>query len=251
MEEIDFRAILAELVEAASQDESLVQFRSPISAHQYLRLYQLVTKYISPESTVLDWGVGNGHFSYFLVRSGYTVSGFEFSDCPKVCGRLEPTSYTFSKGNLGDPVSLPYESQTFDAVVSVGVLEHVRETGGNEIASLNEIYRILKPHGIFLCFHLPNQYSWIEALARSIGRWSHQYRYTTSGVLSLAKDARFDLLELQRYAILPRNIWWWGIPKPMRSSFQVARFYDQMDNALSLLLSPVCQNYLFVARKRV
>jgi SAM-dependent methyltransferase len=251
MEEIGFRTVLTEIVQEASQDESLAQFRMLISAHQYLRLYRLVTRYVSPGNTVLDWGVGNGHFSYFLVRAGYTVSGFDFADYPKICGALAPESFTYIKGSRADPVSLPYESQTFDAVVSVGVLEHVRETGGNEMASLHEIYRILKPKGIFLCFHLPNQYSWIEAVTRLIGRWSHQYRYTSSGVLSLARCAGFEVVELQRYAILPRNIWWWGIPKSIGALFQMARLYDHIDNSLSLLLSPICQNYLFVARKRV
>ncbi len=240
-----------ELVQAASQDESLVQFRTPISAHQYLKLYRLLTSYINPCSNVLDWGVGNGHFSYFLARAGYSVSGYGFTDCPKICDVLAPESYAYKKGNLDEPTSLPFASQTFDAVFSVGVLEHVRETGGSEIASLKEIYRILKPSGIFLCFHLPNQYSWIEALTRLIGRrWSHQYRFTSSSILSLAKSASFEVVELQRYAILPRNIWSWGIPKTIGSSFQLARLYDQIDSSLSFLFSPVCQNYLFVARKR-
>lgn len=240
-----------EIVQAASQDENLLQFRTPISAHQYLKLYRLLTSYVNPCSNVLDWGVGNGHFSYFLVKAGYTVSGFDFTDRPKLCGVLAPESYTYKKGNLDKPTSLPFDSQTFDAVFSVGVLEHVRETGGNEIATLKEIYRILKPNGIFLCFHLPNQYSWIEALSRLIARSrSHQYRYTSSDILSLAKSAGFEVVELQRYAILPRNIWAWGIPKIIGSSFQLAHLYDQIDNSLSFLFSPVCQNYLFVARKQ-
>jgi hypothetical protein len=33
-------------------------------------------------------------------------------------------------------VMLPFPDTCFDAVASVGVLEHVRETGGNELASL-------------------------------------------------------------------------------------------------------------------
>jgi ubiquinone/menaquinone biosynthesis C-methylase UbiE len=243
-------ATLEELVRASSQDESLLQFRTPISAHQYLRLYRLVTRYVSPGSIVLDWGGGNGHFSYFLVKTGYTVSGFDFADPPKVCGAFAPESYTYKRGSLSSPISLPYESQTFDAVVSVGVIEHVRETGGNEIASLNEIHRILKPQGFFLCFHLPNKYSWIEAMARLLRRWSHKYRYTSSGILSLVSGVGFEVVEIQRYAILPRNIWWWGMPKGLGSSFQMARRYDQIDNFLSLMLSPICQNYLFVARKR-
>ncbi|MBQ4132690.1 MAG: methyltransferase domain-containing protein [Desulfovibrionaceae bacterium] len=45
---------------------------------------------------------------------------------------------------------------------SIGVFEHVHETGGDQLASLKEISRVLKPEGFFLCFHLPNKYSWVE-----------------------------------------------------------------------------------------
>ncbi len=198
---------------------------------------------------MLDWGAGNGHFSYFLVKAGHTVSGFDFGSPPKVSKTLTPESYTYKRGNPDNPVSLPYKSQTFDAVVSVGVLEHVRETGGNESANLNEIYRILKPKGIFLCYHLPNRYSWIEAVLRLIGRWSHQYRYTSSNIISLASSAGFEVVEVQRYAILPRNICGRGILKKVSSSCKIARLYNRIDDFLSTMLSPICQNYLCVARK--
>ena len=251
MQEPDLHTILTELVQASSQDKTLVQFRSPISAHQYLRLYRLVVKYVKPGSTVLDWGVGNGHFSYFLVKSGHTVSGYSFDDIPKVCSAFAPEVYTYKRGSFSDPISLPYGNQVFDAVVSVGVLEHVRVTGGNEVASLKEIFRTLKPGGHFICFHLPNRYSWIEALGRMIGRWTHRYRYTFADILSLSSTIGFEVIEIRRYAILPRNIWWWGIPKGIGSSFQMARLYDRLESFLSVLLSPICQNYLFVAKKRI
>jgi SAM-dependent methyltransferase len=250
MQDTTFHTILAELIAAASHDDSLVQFRMPVSGHQYLRLYQQVATYVRPGGRVLDWGSGNGHCSYFLVRAGYTVCGFDCGAAPTVCGAFTPGAYAYTQDGLGDPSALPYESESFDAVVSVGVLEHVRETGGDESASLNEIRRILKPDGIFLCFHLPNRYSWIEAALRSIGRWSHQYRFTASGILALAGGAGFEVVDVQRYGILPRNIWWWGMPKWMSASFGMARAYDGIDNVLSGVLAPVCQNYCFVARKR-
>ncbi len=127
-----------------------------------MKRYQLVTRFVSSGNSVLDWGVGNGHFSYFLVRAGYSVSSFRFDDYPKVCGALASESYTHRKENPSGSISLPYENQVFDAIVSVGMLERVRETGGNSIASLNEIYRILKLKGMFLCFYFFSESVWLD-----------------------------------------------------------------------------------------
>jgi 2-polyprenyl-3-methyl-5-hydroxy-6-metoxy-1,4-benzoquinol methylase len=252
----DFQLIISELIEASSQNETLSQFFTAPGAHQYLLLYRLVVRYIKAGCTVLDWGSGNGHFSYFLVRSGYKVHGFDFDDLPSVCRSLTPETYNYTMGQLASPASLPYENEKFDAVVSVGVLEHVRENGGNETAIVNEINRILKPGGIFLCYHLPNQYSWIDAVSRIVGRLFHKhfhkYRYTSSDILSLCGDAGLGIIEMKRYAVLPRNIWnlWKHKLKANNFSFKVARLYDRIDAFLSALLSPICQNYFFVARKK-
>ncbi len=37
---------------------------------QYRPLYRAMRKYVKPGAHVLDWGSGNGHFSYFLLRAG-------------------------------------------------------------------------------------------------------------------------------------------------------------------------------------
>src|SRR5512134_3570373 len=72
--------ILAELVELAGADvPALVQFRSLAGAHQYLRLYELWRRFVPAGAEVLDWGAGNGHFSYFLSRAGYRATGFSFN----------------------------------------------------------------------------------------------------------------------------------------------------------------------------
>lgn len=105
--------------------------------------------YIPAGSTVLEWGCGNGHVSYGLSRLGYKVSGFSFDDfCLR---KYLGTAYDFRQGSCDDPEMLPYSNDRFDGVTSVGVLEHVRETGGNEESSLSEIFRILRPGGYFIC----------------------------------------------------------------------------------------------------
>jgi cyclopropane fatty-acyl-phospholipid synthase-like methyltransferase len=243
-------AILNELIKIQEQNSScsLWQFRSLISANQYRQLYQYFLKYVPQGSEVLDWGCGNGHFSYFLVSSGYKTSGFSFED---FCLRssLNNVAYQFKQGSWEEPTAIPFSDNQFNAIVSVGVLEHVRETGGSEITSLKEISRLLKPGGIFICYHFPNQFSLIEAIASRLpNKYHHQYRYTRASIEALCQATGFEVLDIKRYGFLPRNMW--GVfPKPIRNSQWLAYIWDLLDDALSYPFSLVCQNYLFVARK--
>ena len=243
-------AILEELLalQAEEPTHNLSQFRSLISAEQYQRLYQLTQQYLALGSTILDWGCGNGHFSYFLLRSHYKTHGYAFEDF-YFRSVLEPLGYQFLQGNLAEAIALPYADQQFDGVLSVGVLEHVRETGGNELASLKEIFRLLKPGGYFICYHFPNQFSWIDAIAALIPhKHHHQYRYTQPQIQQLCQTAGFRVLECQRYGFLPRNFWG-NLPASLRNLRSLAHLWNLSDTVLSYSLSLFCQNYWFVAQK--
>jgi SAM-dependent methyltransferase len=238
---------LSELWRADPACADLLQFRRLATAHQYRRLYRLVRRYLAPDATVLDWGCGNGHVSYGLSRMGYRVTGYAFDDFG--LRRHLDDGYTFEQGNPEDPSGLPFPSGSFDAVMSVGVLEHVRETGGDEIASLLEIHRVLRPGGVFLCYHLPNRYSFIEAITRRIpSTHSHRFRYTMSDIEALCRRSGLELAEAKRYAALPRNLWHRFPPRIGDSTF-VTAVWDAMDAVLETVLSPWCQNYLFAARR--
>lgn len=243
-------AILAELVTRGDEhpEDSLLQFGSLLSAHQYRRLYDLVIRHVSAGGRVLDWGTGNGHFSYFLQRSGYRASGFSLLEGAFVRWLPDP-GYPFTRGDERQPTRLPYPDGSFDAVASVGVLEHVRETGGTEAGSLGEIARMLRPGGIFVCYHLPNRWSWIDWAARRVpGLHRHDYRYERSDIEALAAGAGLIVLDVRRYGILPRNF---GarLPHAIRRSRGVARAWDWIDAILGVPLSRLSQNYYFVARK--
>ena len=141
--------LLEELVTVAGDAgrHGLDQFRTLVAAHQYRGLYDLFRKRVPPGAEVLDWGSGNGHFSYFLLRSGYRVCAFALHD--EGFGTWAPAGpYRFVPGDPSDPVKLPFADASFDAVSSVGVLEHVRETGGAEALSLGEIARVLRPGAV-------------------------------------------------------------------------------------------------------
>lgn len=245
-----FDNIIYDLINKAQTDESLIQLGSTVSASQYLKLYCLSEKYLTKGSIVLDWGTGNGHFSYFLVKMGYDTYGYGFNGYPKICDQFDQPVYKYKNGDWQDPVSIPYEANFFDGVVSVGVLEHVRESGGNEIKSLKEICRILKDNGIFICYHLPNKYSWIEMIASHLKKDTHQYKYDKSEIIDLLKTAGFEIIEIKRYGFLPRNLWRKGYFKKISRLFFLADLYNMLDDMLSLFGSYFCQNFYFIARKK-
>ena len=242
--------ILGELVERAllHPEDGLLQFGSLLSAHQYRHLYRLCRRYLPAGATVLDWGAGNGHFSYFLQRAGYRAAGFSMLEATFPRWLPDP-SYDLSRGAEADPVRLPYAEERFDAVASIGVLEHVRETGGSEGASLREIARILRPGGVFLCYHFPNRWSWIDRVARQVpGAHRHDYRYGRRDIEALAADAGLQLLECARYGVLPRNFGG-RLPEACRRSRLLARIWDALDSVLGIPLAAISQNFYFVARK--
>jgi hypothetical protein len=127
----------------------------------------------------------------------------------------------------------------------------VRETGGTERGSLREIRRLLRPGGLFLCYHLPNRRSAVEAVARWVpSSHSHEFRFDATEIAGLLEDANLELVELARYAILPRNSLG-QLPRALAQSRWLACIWSALDGVLSFVFRRWCQNYLFVARRPV
>ena len=56
------------------------QFDNIITASQYIKLYNLTNKYTSEDSICLDWGMGEGHFSYYLLQKNRKVYSFTLDE---------------------------------------------------------------------------------------------------------------------------------------------------------------------------
>jgi cyclopropane fatty-acyl-phospholipid synthase-like methyltransferase len=249
---------VSETFAALRRDDSagvIEQFGSLGAAHQYRRLYELTERYVKPGSSVLDWGCGRGHFSYFLVRNGFRVTAYSLEHPPEIFATLsaaEQERLTFVRVGLDEARRLPFADGEFDAAFSVGVLEHVRETGGSEQASLAELRRVLAIDGILICYHLPNRHSYIEAISRRLASYRdrgdfHLYRFTDRDIRDLCRDAGLTLLDRGRYGFLPRNSLN-QLPGSLRNAPAVATVLNHGDTVLERLFSPIVQNYYFVAR---
>jgi ubiquinone/menaquinone biosynthesis C-methylase UbiE len=227
--------------------EHVLQFENLLTMLQYRKTYEVSLKFIKQGMKVLDWGCGNGHFSYFLTRQKIDTTGFSFDTTP-IFLEKEPL-FHFVKGDTQEPAALPFADSTFEIVFSIGVLEHVYETGGSEERSLQEIRRVLKSGGRFLCFHLPNRFQWVEPVGKLFGLTEHFHhrKYTRKNIQQLAERTGLQIEEIGRYNYFPRNQLRF-LPVWFKQNNMILHIFEFMEGVFSRLLPWFCTNYYFVAK---
>ncbi len=223
---------------------------------QYERLFKYVGNIANKQLRILDWGCGNGWFSYYLYQQGFSnvISygyGWDAIDAArKFLPRLEYVDG--ERAELSNPSELPFPDESFDFVFSVGVLEHVHETGGDQLLSMREISRVLRSGGRFFCYHLPNRYTWIEFIKGLFATskstfYLHTRKFDGRAIRDLATKSGLTIEKIGRYNLLPYNI-------HRSTSFDgriPAALYTFLDNALLITpLGHLAQCYMFEATKQ-
>lgn len=97
--------------------------------------------------------------------------------------------------DLGDVLRLPYEDNSFDKIISLGVIEHFRDN----LIIMKEMYRVLKPNGIVVLM-TPNRYSFgrIDRLVKEVmktWKFGYQTEYTTQQLTQLSEKSGFKIVE--------------------------------------------------------
>lgn len=122
-----------------------------------------VDKYINKSSYVLEAGCGMGHIVKYLQNEGYNIIGIELSKNAVDAGLEFLDSNSIINA---DVEKIPFPDNTFDHIISLGVVEHIIE-GPNK--ALQEMYRVLKPGGSII-FTVP-----IENILRKLKRFTGIY----------------------------------------------------------------------------
>ena len=234
---------------------SLIQFSNKVSAHQYYKPFTIISSFLKPESKALDWGSGNGHLSTFLLHNQQRTTAYAFGEnlAPQIIA--DNPLFEFVAADTKEPVKLPFGDNSFDLVLSMGVLEHVHESGGDQLSSLREIKRILKQDGFFLCFHFPYSGSWVEKLRGAImpfkkrKTYVHTKRFSKEDTSRLCNESELTLNEWGRYNFLPRNISR-QLPCSVANNNLFLASYNGVDAALSYCLPWFCNQSYFIAQKQ-
>jgi len=92
---------------------------------------------------ILDGGCGTGIYAKILTKKGAIVKGIDLSEKEIEIAKKENPRVEFKIGNAQ---KLPYKNKEFDIVLAALALAHLQ----NWNRVLKEIYRVLKPNGIFI-----------------------------------------------------------------------------------------------------
>lgn len=99
-----------------------------------------------PEGVMLEIGAGTGAFTGTLLATGASVFATDISENSLNVIQSNAKDYDNLQTKVADMESLPFEDETFNVVASAGSLSY----GDNKIV-MDEIYRVLKKDGIFIC----------------------------------------------------------------------------------------------------
>ncbi len=165
-----------------------------------------------PPQTILDFGCGIGLQSFLLANIGYKVSGLETVEDKSLNGFLKGKSEFYKKTReesmesvweiikgktnvefqFYDGKKIPFPDECFDNVFTYAVMEHIPF---DEIPNIiMEIKRVLKTHGAFYIFQLPQRTSYTEFIARKLGVESHEFLWEREVMEKLLHKKGFETI---------------------------------------------------------
>jgi len=103
---------------------------------------ELFLSYLPKEGKIIDAGCGFGKWVIYLTRRGYDIVGIDNNEL--AVAKLKAFDESLQM-ELGDILHIHYPDSSFDAYISMGVVEHFEE---GPVSALKEAYRVLKPNGL-------------------------------------------------------------------------------------------------------
>ena len=157
----------------------VTEYHDPVGKADYLSLvhlerYLFACATLAPGRRVLDIACGPGYGTGMLLQRGCDAIGADYDE-ELVC--MARSAWGAERFLVANALALPFADASFDVVVTFETIEHVSDGA----AFLNEMRRVLRPGGLFMC-STPN------------------IRYTTHPVYHLKEYKPEEFFELVRRA---------------------------------------------------
>jgi 2-polyprenyl-3-methyl-5-hydroxy-6-metoxy-1,4-benzoquinol methylase len=165
----------------------------PDKGSQRPHLPKSILDTLTPDSSVLDVGCGNGDFLRQLQQHHHCrVNGLEISENAVLLAKKQYGIDVFH----GDIFSAPYKKESFDLVTLRSVIEHVPDPKG----AMEKAFTLCKPSGL-LFIKTPNCDSIGATLFKD--KWypvecpRHLYLFSPPTISALLEKCGFEVLKVQ------------------------------------------------------
>jgi len=179
------------------------EVKEHLTLTQYQTILPTFLRLLPRQGRILDAGCGLGRWLIYLWDLGYTIQGMDVSADALKAIRDYNKSIPLCQG---DVESAPFVNTCFDAIISLGVIEHFE---ADPSKALREAHRLLKEDGILL-LTVPYQ-NLIRRLIYSpfillVGRWWKllgrrrqfmEYRFSKNEITDFVKQAGFQVLHVE------------------------------------------------------
>lgn len=119
----------------------------PIYRSPYIKYESLIRLMLRPDMSALELGAGTGNHTEVALSTGALVTASDISPASlEVLYRRYSPTYKNIATKVADLEALPFESNSFDMVLSAGSLSY----GDNDLVR-DEVFRVLRPGGYFIC----------------------------------------------------------------------------------------------------
>ena len=163
----------------------------------------------APGGRLLDVGCGEGRHCILAARMGFVPTGVDYE--PLAIRRAEANA---RKAGLAQPIrfvvadvfALPFDADTFDAVLDYGCLHHQRKSDWGRYRAA--ILTVLKPRGYFLLSVFSTAFSTYGPQTRSWHLAHGAYRrFFTADDLHQLFDRDFEFFSLAEERDETRGFW--------------------------------------------
>jgi SAM-dependent methyltransferase len=162
-------------------------------------LLNIFIKYLSKKGRILEAGCGLGAWLNKLNELGYPIEGIDIDEyCIAQLKNYKPSI----QAKVGNILNTNYGSNTFDAYISLGVVEHFEEGPHKPLLEAN---RILKPDGVLILTVPYNNYVrkiiyhpirrfYLNKKSRHNTLHFAEYRYNREEILEFIQEAGFNIV---------------------------------------------------------
>ena len=192
MKKTTLKLLPAKKYKGVNDDDPIRYYYYPIFGKMYRQRVELCLDECRGGEKILEVGFGTGLSFLNLAEEYNEIHGIDLTaDIPAVESVFDSHDLNLFLKN-GDVLNMPYEDNSFDTVLLISILEHIKPDV--QITAFSEIRRVLKPGGQVV-YGVPVERPFMVSMFKLLGHDIRLEHFSTEQDVSHAAG---DLLEKVR-----------------------------------------------------